>query len=69
MTDVVNATDSRRVRAIRRLASRVGLALTDCNEVVGRLITLAGTPARYPADPDVAPDTYFEFLVRNDPYS
>lgn len=68
MIGAVNATHSSRGRTILRLASRVGHVLTAFNEAVGRLTTSSGLPARHLADPDVAPDTYFEFLVRNDPY-
>jgi hypothetical protein len=50
--------------AIRRLANRVGQAVAECNEATRILTTLAGTPGRYPVDPDRAPDTYAEFLIR-----
>jgi hypothetical protein len=50
--------------AIRRLVNRVGQVVAECNEATRRLTTLAGTPDRYPADPERAPDTYAEFLIR-----
>lgn len=50
--------------AIRRLARRVGQVVAECNEATRILTTLAGTPDRYPVDPDRAPDTYGEFLIR-----
>ena len=48
----------------RRLASEVGQAIAECNEATRRLTTLADTPDRYPVDPDRAPDTYTEFVIR-----
>jgi hypothetical protein len=50
--------------AIRRLASRVGRAVAECNEATRILTTLACTPDRYAVDPDRAPDTYAEFIIR-----
>jgi hypothetical protein len=50
--------------ATRRLADRIGQAIAECNEATRRLTTLAGTPDRYPVDPDRAPDTYTEFVIR-----
>jgi hypothetical protein len=58
------STISHQAGAIRRLASRVGLLVAECNEATRLLTTLADTPDRYPVDPDRAPDTYAEFLVR-----
>jgi hypothetical protein len=55
---------SRPARAIRRLASWVGQAVAECNDATRRMSTLAGTPDRFPADPDRAPDTYAEFVIR-----
>ena len=48
----------------RGLASHVGRAIAECNEATRRLTTLADTPGRYPVDPDRAPDTYAEFVIR-----
>ncbi len=48
----------------RRLASQVGQIIAECNEATRRLTTLADTPDRYPVDPDRAPDTYAEFVIR-----
>lgn len=50
--------------ATRRLASQVGQIIAECNEATRRLATLADTPDRYPVDPDRAPDTYAEFVIR-----
>jgi hypothetical protein len=50
--------------ATGRLASRVGQIIAECNEATRRLTTLADTPDRYPVDPDRAPDTYAEFVIR-----
>jgi hypothetical protein len=58
------STISHQAGAIRRLASRVGLLVAECNEATRILTTLASTPDRFPVDPDRAPDTYAEFLVR-----
>jgi hypothetical protein len=55
---------SNQVAVIRRLANRVGRVVAECNEATTRLTTLACTPARYPVDPDRAPDTYEQFLIR-----
>jgi hypothetical protein len=55
---------SHRAAAIRRLASRVGQVIAECNEATRRLTTLAGTAECYPVDPDRAPDTYTEFIIR-----
>jgi hypothetical protein len=55
---------SHRAAAIRRLASRVGQVIAECNEATRRLTTLADTPERYPVDPDRAPETYAEFVIR-----
>jgi hypothetical protein len=55
---------SHRAAAIRRLARRAGQVIAECNEATRTLTTLADTAERYPVDPDRAPDTYTEFLVR-----
>jgi hypothetical protein len=60
----MNSAISHTTAAIRHAASRVGQAVAECNEATRRLTTLAGTPDRYPADPDRAPDTYAEFVIR-----
>ena len=60
----MSSTVSQWAGAIRRLANRVGQIVTECNEATRRLTTLAGTPDRFPVDPDRAPDTYAEFLIR-----
>jgi hypothetical protein len=49
----------------QRLASRAGQVIAECNEATRRLTTLACTPDRYPVDPDRAPDTYAEFVIRS----
>jgi hypothetical protein len=60
----MNSTVSQQAGAIRRLASRVGQLVAECNEATRAMTTLAGTPERFPVDPDRAPDSYAEFLVR-----
>jgi hypothetical protein len=60
----MNKTVSQQARVIRRLASRVGQIVAECNDATRRMTTLAGTPDRFPADPDRAPDSYGEFLIR-----
>jgi hypothetical protein len=60
----MNRAISQQARAIRRLASWVGQAVAECNDATRRLSTLAGTPDRFPDDPDRAPDTYAEFVIR-----
>jgi hypothetical protein len=62
---VMSSATSHQAGAIRRLTSRVGHAIAECNEATRRLATLAGTPERYQVDPDRAPDTYAEFLIRS----
>jgi hypothetical protein len=49
---------------IRRLADRIVHVASECYDATHRMTTLAGTPDRYLADPDRAPDTYAEFLLR-----
>lgn len=49
---------------IRRLASWIREAVAECNEATRRISTLAGTPDHFPVDPDRAPDTYAQFLIR-----
>lgn len=61
---VMSSAISHQAAAIRRLAIGVGQAIAECNEATRRLTTLACTPSRYPVDPDRAPDSYTEFLVR-----
>jgi hypothetical protein len=60
----MNTTVSQCAGAIRRLASRVGQVIAECNDATRRMSTLAGTPDRFPDDPDRAPDTYAEFVIR-----
>jgi hypothetical protein len=60
----MSSATSHQAGAIRRLTNRVGQVIAECNDATRRLTTLAGTPERYPADPDRAPDTYAEFLIR-----
>lgn len=55
---------SHQAAVIRRLAGRVSQVIGECNEATRRLTTLACTPDRYPTDPDRAPDTYAEFVIR-----
>ncbi len=61
---VMNSAISHPTGTIGRLASRVRRVVAECNGATHRLTTLAGTPDRYPADPDRAPDTYTEFVIR-----
>lgn len=60
----MNRAIRHQAEAIRRLANRVGQIVAECNGATRRLTTLAGTPDRFPADPNRAPDTYAEFLIR-----
>jgi hypothetical protein len=60
----MDRTVSQRAGVIQRLASRIGQLVAECNEATRRLTTLAGTPERFPVDPDRAADTYAEFLIR-----
>jgi hypothetical protein len=60
----MDKTVSQQARVIRRIASRVGQIVAECNDATRRMTTLAGTPGRFPADPDRAPDSYGEFLIR-----
>lgn len=60
----MNSTVRPKAGTIRRLADRVGQVVAECNEATRRITTLAGTPDRYRADPERAPDTYAEFLIR-----
>lgn len=50
--------------AIRRLVDRAGQVIAECNDATRRMSTLAGTPDHFPDDPDRAPDTYAEFVMR-----
>jgi hypothetical protein len=56
---------SHQAAVIRRLAGRVSQVIAECNEATRRLTTLACTPEHYPVDPDRAPDTYAEFVIRS----
>jgi hypothetical protein len=60
----MNRAISQQARAIRRLAHTVGQVIAECNDATRRMSTLAGTPDRFPDDPDRAPDTYAEFVIR-----
>jgi hypothetical protein len=60
----MNSAISRRAQVIRRLANGVRQAVGECNEATRVLTTLTRTPGRVQADPDRAPDTYAEFLIR-----
>jgi hypothetical protein len=60
----MNSTVRQRAGAIRRLASRIGGFVAECNEATRRMTTLALTPDGYLTDPNRAPDTYAEFLFR-----
>ncbi|MGB6456355.1 MAG: hypothetical protein WBH47_17935 [Streptosporangiaceae bacterium] len=60
----MNNTVSQQGQVIRRIASRIRQIVAECNDATRRMTTLAGTPDRFPADPDRAPDSYGEFLIR-----
>lgn len=49
---------------IRRLAREISEFLSDWTYAQRRLYELATAPDRYMLNPDVAPDTYAEFLLR-----
>jgi hypothetical protein len=60
----MSKTVSQQAGVIRRLVNGIGRIVAECNDATIRISTLAGTPERFPVDPDRAPDTYAEFLIR-----
>ena len=50
--------------ALRRTASKVADAVREMNEAQRLLVTLSTTMERHVQNPDAAPDTYAEFMVR-----
>jgi len=49
---------------IRRLARKISDIISECAYAQRRMTELATAPDRYALNPDVAPDTYAEFLFR-----
>jgi hypothetical protein len=47
-----------------RLARRIVAVVRECNDAQRRMAAITAAPDRYIARPDVAPDTYAEFLFR-----
>ena len=51
-------------KGLRTFARRVGAVVAECNEAQYRLLMHRLNPDNYLLVPDVAPDTYQEFLFR-----
>jgi hypothetical protein len=51
-------------RGLRRLARRTTAVVAECNAAQRRLTELAMSTDQYVLEPDTAPDTYAEFLLR-----
>lgn len=49
---------------LRRVSRRVAAVIAECNYAQRRLAQLRTSPERYLARPDLAPDTYRDFLFR-----
>jgi hypothetical protein len=49
---------------LQALARRVASVISECNYAQRRLFALRASPDRHLAHPDLAPDTYPEFLFR-----
>ena len=49
---------------LRALSGRVAAVIAECNYAQRRLSVLRASPDRYLAQPELAPDTYQEFLFR-----
>lgn len=49
---------------LRSLARRLGAVVAECNYAQRRVTELATSPDGYLAEPNRAPDTYREFLMR-----
>jgi hypothetical protein len=49
---------------VRRIAGKVADAVREMNEAQRRTLVLRTATDRYLANPDAAPDTYDEFLLR-----
>ncbi|HXW88310.1 MAG TPA: hypothetical protein VEJ42_08615 [Streptosporangiaceae bacterium] len=60
----MNGAASRQQGHFRRLASRIGHVVAESHDATRKTTDLMDTPDRYAVDPDRAPDTYAEFLVR-----
>jgi hypothetical protein len=60
----MSSTVSQQPGILRRLANRMVQVVAECNEATRQISTLAVTPDRFPVDPDRAPDTYEQFLIR-----
>jgi hypothetical protein len=55
---------SPRAEPIRRLARKISDIISECAHAQRRMAELSTAPDRYLVHPDVAPDTYREFLYR-----
>jgi len=51
-------------RVLRTLARRVGAVVAECNDAQHRLVMLRLSPDSHVFGPDLAPETYREFLFR-----
>ena len=51
-------------KAVLRAMRRGAAVIAECNYAQQRLVALQASPDRYLARPDLAPDTYQEFLFR-----
>jgi hypothetical protein len=60
----MNQPASLRTGRFGRLARRISDVIAECVHAQRRMTELAMAPDRYLLDPDVAPDTYPEFLFR-----
>jgi hypothetical protein len=49
---------------LRAVSRRVAAVIAECNDAQRRLAVLRASPDRYLTHPDLAPDTYREFLFR-----
>jgi hypothetical protein len=49
---------------LRAIVRRAAAVISECNDAQRRLVQLRASPDRYLARPDLAPDTYQEFLFR-----
>ncbi len=49
---------------LRVISRRVAAVIAECNYAQRRLAVLRASPGRYLTRPDLAPDTYQEFLFR-----
>jgi hypothetical protein len=60
----MNSNDSPLTSALRRLAHRIGMIISECRYAQRRMTQLRLAPDRYLAQPGRVPDTYAEFLFR-----